>query len=111
VRIKTSIKQFAAPWARLCAAHPRHEISAATLTIYHERLCRYDVKTITAAVNRAIDECQFFPAIAELLRIVERLPPSSLKRLDEPRPTPEQVEKNRKAINEMIERLANEKKI
>lgn len=50
------------------------DLSAATLTIYYERLCRYSQGTLYAAFDVAIDSNEFFPSVAELKKIIRNLP-------------------------------------
>lgn len=100
--MKTKKPEFMKPWAKLCAAHPYFDASAATLTVYHERLCRFDVAVIMRAVDAAIDNITRFPTVHELIEIIERLPASDRKLLDEPRPSPEQIAKAQETLQEFI---------
>lgn len=73
---KTSLSEFAEIWANLCAAYPRSNPSKATLAKYHERLGKFPVDKLKAAVDAEIDRNPFFPAIAELIAAVEGLRPA-----------------------------------
>ncbi len=72
---KTALEEFMKPWAELCAAYPRQEVGAATARKYHERLQKFDVAVIRAAVNIAIDRSKFFPTVAEIIENIASLPP------------------------------------
>lgn len=89
-------------------------MSAATLTVYYERLRRLNVKALSAAVDTAIDHNRYFPSIAEILENAahfDEAPGNTFKALNEPRPTPEEAAKNANVLWSRIKNLANEKKI
>ena len=92
---KTNLRDFMGPWAKLMAAYPRTEITEATTVLYHERLARYDLGLIMAAVNMAIDKCTFFPTVAEIIESIEAVTAATIKKrpalLDEPRPSKEEA--------------------
>ncbi len=64
--------QFAILWARLCAAYPRQDISAATIAVYYERLSKFTQVDLTIAMDRALDGCKFFPTIADIIESMPR---------------------------------------
>lgn len=92
--MKTSLNAFTRPWAKLCAAHPRYEIGEATLTVYHERLCKFSVEQIMAAVDTEIDNNKYFPSPAELIENIRaQVVTGGLKQIAEPtRPTREEAQ-------------------
>ena len=102
--LKTTLKEFMLPWAKLCAAYPRHDLSAATLTVYYERLARYDINRLVVAVNLAIDRCKFFPTVAELIESVASLAPAHNSFISEDRPSREEA----KAVLESLHAAVRE---
>src|SRR5688500_215239 len=70
----TTLKEFMRPWAKLCAAYPRYDLGKATVTVYHERLCKFSVDDLVRAADILIDSCEFFPSVAEIIETIRRLP-------------------------------------
>ena len=68
---RISIKEFMEPWARLCAAHPRFELSESTISVYYEHLCKYDCQQLIAAIDVCIAHSPYFPAIAEIIAAIK----------------------------------------
>ena len=82
--MKTSLEEFTKPWAKLCAAYPRQGMTRATVVVYHELLCRYDLGQITDAVNVCIEHCEFFPSVSQIIAAVKPRPRILPRLLDEP---------------------------
>ena len=86
--MKTSLEQFSLPWAKLCAAHPRYQVGAASFTLFHERLCNYTVEQINAAIQTEIDNNKYFPSPAEIIaNIKAQVVQPGVKQLMGPEPT------------------------
>ena len=73
--------------------------------IYWERLCTLPEHAFKYAVIKALDHSKYFPTIAELKEVALTAPKPRLKFLDEPRPSPEQVEKNQRHLRDIIANL------
>jgi len=78
-------------------------VGAATLKLYHERLCKFDVERISAAMDICIDQYDHFPSVPQLKSAIASLPAPRLGLLEEPRPSPEQVAEAKRQLSELIE--------
>ena len=81
---KISLKDFMKPWARLCAAYPRFEISEPTMTVYYEHLCKYDCQQLIAAIDICVAHSPYFPAVAEIIAAIKPRTKPNVKLLGEP---------------------------
>jgi hypothetical protein len=77
--------------------------------VYWERLCYLSEGAFKYAVVKCLDNSKYFPTIAELKEIALTAPAPRPKLLDEPRPSPEQVERNHEALRSMISKLTRRK--
>src|ERR1051325_3141319 len=104
---KCSKEEFSLFWAKLTAGYPRMNTSPGTLIRYYERLRRFTQRQLLRAADMIADEHEYFPTPAEIIKVIKRdsqaVPPQKL--LDEPRPSPEQIEKNRKMLWDIINGL------
>ena len=70
---------------------------------YYERLKKYGGSKINRAFDIAIDSMKFFPTIAELNEIIERMPPEWFyKKLEVKEPTKEEQDELTKILEELI---------
>jgi len=90
-------------WARLCAAFPRTEVTIATTALYYERLQRFKPEQLRRAADILIDNCEYFPTVAEVISTIQRLPTPKPPILLEERPDPEVVKKARQLLTDLIE--------
>jgi hypothetical protein len=103
---KITLEEFMRPWAELCAAYPRQEVGAATARKYHERLQKFDVATIQAAINIAIDRNKFFPTVAEIIENIAAMTPKA-GLLSGSRPTKEEAKAVLDALHQAIQDYEN----
>jgi len=89
-------------WARLCAAFPRTEVTIATTALYYERLRRFKPEQLRRAADILIDNCEYFPTVAEVISTIQRLPKPKAPILLEERPDPEVVRKARQLLTDLI---------
>lgn len=65
-----TLDEFSMAWSKLCASYPKNEATALTVEVYFERLSAYEKSAVFEAIGVCMDECKWFPTIAE---IVERI--------------------------------------
>jgi hypothetical protein len=99
----TRAKEFASFWSRLCAAYPRQELPEATVVIYAERLRRFTPEHLRRAADIIIDNCEYFPTVAEIITTIQRLPKPKPQILLEKPMMPEEQTK----VQNLIGNLAN----
>ena len=97
-------------WARLCAAWPRHELSVATTAVYYDRLRRFKAEDLRRASEVLIDNCEYFPSVAEIIETIQRLPRPKQKLLDISSPlTEEQRRQNSAELQKIVSDLSAKK--
>lgn len=93
------------PWKELCDAYPRQELSSGTARKYYDRLQKFDVEILMAAVNVAIDRCKFFPTVAELIENIalQSRGNGAAYLDDEPRPSKEEAQRILEQLHQSIQ--------
>lgn len=94
-------------WARLCAAYPRTELSAATTQIYFEKLQRFTPEQLSRATEIIIENCEYFPSVAEFIDTIRRLSVKPKVSLPEPPYDP----RVSKLITGLVEKFDQRKKV
>jgi len=108
---RCSKEEFSLFWAKLTAGYPRMNTSSGTLIRYYDRLRRFTQRQLLRAADMMADESEHFPTPAEIIKVIKHDMTAQQRPnlLDEPRPSPEQIAKNRAMLRELIASL--EKKV
>jgi len=58
--------KFGEIFAYMCIAFPEADIGKETMQVYYEFLGHYPEETLKGAIKRVIEECKWFPKVAEI---------------------------------------------
>ena len=100
---------FASLWARICAAYPRQDTTTTTAEVYFNALSKYSEKDVEKAVEAVIEQCKWFPTIAEIVEEISS-PRGCVHTLilAEIKSREIMLEQSEKYSNERLQRVAEE---
>ena len=94
---------FREKYKKMCTSY-REKYDEVECKEYYEKLKPFGERKIDLAIATAINTIKFFPSIAELLEIINNMPPEWFYRnLENNVPTKEEQEEMKKILDELTE--------